>query len=159
MPRRRIKSKKKIDIYRHIRLWDSLHIALTWLDLDRINLDWNDTELIKKLWARHGKFIMENWEQDHTNAGRRPKIWWHVFTQEKDFRILRYESHLNLNDEPEPVELPDGSIQHKYPVYEGQTAYLYRNNLLKDWEIKELKDEYFDDETECVPCYLPVKFK
>lgn len=162
MPRKRIKSKKKIDSYKKMKLWDSLYTALVWTNLDRINLDWTDKKLIKKLWVRHGKFIMETWEQDHTHAGRRPRIWWHVFTEEKDFKILRYEKHMDMSDKkPEPVELPDGSIEYEYPVYEGETAYLYRNNLLKDWEIKELikrnPDTPFEDDDECVPCSIPIR--
>jgi hypothetical protein len=158
MPRKRIESKKKIDSYKKMKLWDSLYTALVWTDLDRINLDWHNKKLIKELWARHGKFIMKNWEQDHTNAGRRPKIWWHVFTEESDFKILRYEKHMNMSDtKPEPVYIADGSLQHEYPVYEGQTAYLYRNNLLSEGEIKELikenPDMPFEDEEEWVPCY------
>jgi hypothetical protein len=155
--RRRIKSKKKMytENYKTMKLWDSLYTALVWVDLDRINLDWKNKKLIKKLWARHGKFIMEEWEKDPARAGHRPKIFWHIFTEEKDFKILRYEPHLNLNNEPEPVELTNGSIEHEYPIYEGETAFLKRNNLLKDFEIQELNDKkgkaHFEEETDNLP--------
>ena len=94
MPRRRIKSKKKIDIYRHMRLWDSLHIALALMDLEKINIDWNNRELIKKLWKWHGNKIMDCWFSDISNFGKRPKIWWHIYTKKSDWKVLGSEDLL-----------------------------------------------------------------
>lgn len=137
-------------------LYDSLHCALTWIDIDRINIDWKDQELIRRLWRLHGKVIMEAWRQDPVNAGSRPKIWWHIFTKKEDFKILRYEKHTNLGGEPEPLEIwPDGHLEYEYPIYEGQSAFLKRLNFLEAWEISEFENiktkAQFETETDNLP--------
>lgn len=156
MVRKRIKSKRKTDTFKSMKLWDSLHCALTWIDIDRINIDWKDKELIKNLWSRHGKFIMEAWRQDLNNAGSRPRIWWNIFIKPEDFKILRYEKHTNQRGVPEPVEIwPDGHLEHEYPMYEDQTAFLKRNDLVEPWETKALNDKEgkagFEEGEECLP--------
>lgn len=154
MARKRIKFKEKI---RSLTLYDSLWCALVWgVDPEEVNINWTDKTLIRKLWRLHGKLIMTAWEQDPSNAGDRPKIWWHIFTKKEDFKILRHEKHRNVNGEPEPVEIwPSGQIEYQYPIFEGKTAVLKKLNFLEAWEISELDDKkgksHFEKETDCLP--------
>lgn len=120
MPRKRVKSKKKNDSYRYMEPYGSLHCALYWVDLDKIKLDWTDTELINQLWEWHGKKIMELWWKENRPA-QRPKIWWHANVDPKDIKILGHK---------------EGK-----PVFESESAFLERNNLLEPWEIEMAKRE------------------
>ena len=142
MPKKRIKKKiRKNDNYKFMELYDDLHTVLTWMPLGRMkDINWKDKELVSNLWKWHGEKIMNEWETDPTHAGQRPRIWWHIFTKNEDFKILRYEKYTGLNGKPEPREMwPDGHLETEYPIYEGETAYLKRKNLLEDWELKEIE--------------------
>jgi len=135
MPKKRIKSKKKFN-YDYLEPYDSLYCALTWIDIDGVNIDWNDRELIKKLWNLHGEKIMEIWRQDPANAGKRPKIWWYV-NSEKDIKVLRYEKYKNVRGEIEAREI-DGHLTSEYSIYESESSYLKRKGLLESWELEVL---------------------
>ena len=154
MPRKRIKSKKK-NIYRFMELYGDLHCVLTWMPPTGVkDIDWQDKELVRNLWERHGQKIMNEWRTDPTNAGKRPKIWWHIHVKRKDFRILRYEDFVtNAVGYYNGKSCTGGEepIIAKHPVYESQTAYLDRKGLLEDWEVEYFKKnrKYLEED------YLP----
>lgn len=138
MSKKRIKSKRRYGDYRYMEPYGGLHFALYWFDIDRINLNWNDKELLKKLWEWHGKKIMELWKNEPAiHTGKRPKIWWHVHAKPEDFKILRYEKL------EEPREYNPGIFTFQRPIYESQYAYLKRNNLLEPWEIERIKKDRY----------------
>jgi hypothetical protein len=121
MVKKRIKSKRKHDNYRYMKPYDDLYCVLTWMPLDGMeDIDWKDTDLIKQLWEWHGEKIMKLWREEN-KPGTRPKIWWYIHAKPEDFKIIKYK-----NGEP---------------VFESESAFLERNNLLEPWEIKELKKD------------------
>ena len=124
-----------------MELYDDLHCVLTWIPLSGMkDIDWEDKKLVSDLWKWHGEKIMNEWRKDPTNAGKRPKIWWHIHTKKEDFKIFRYEKYTDFDGNLEPREMwPDGHIETEYPVYESQTAYLERKGLLEDWEMEYFK--------------------
>lgn len=154
MPRKRIKDKKKIN-YRIMNLYDDLHCALTggFFD-DIVNIDWNDKELVKNLWEWHGEKIMNEWKNDPTHAGKRPKIFWYIFAKKEDFKILRYEDYVTnavgyyCGEPCTPNEKP---IIRKDPVFESETAYLDRKGLLEPWELEYFKNHNKRLEDVCTP--------
>jgi hypothetical protein len=99
--------------------WGSLHTVLTWMPLDGDkDIDWTDTELVKQLWEWHGKKIMDLFRKENRPA-ERPKIWWAVHYKPEDFKIIDHK---------------DGET-----IFESESAFLERHNLLEPWEVEELK--------------------
>ncbi len=173
MPKRRIRFKKKFnidyakltdDLYEAIchrvsmeeHLGDYKHLGYCEHFPGNLNyfylFDKNDPEICRKIWNLHKKAVMEKWKTDpKNNTGSRPFLWW-ICERPEDIRIIRYEKWMdNADKKPEPVELPDGSLEYEYPIYEDQTEYLKRLNLLEDWEIKAFKERFPDFEEERSP--------
>ena len=161
MPRKRIKSKKKkinidyrkltYDLYEAIchrvsmeeHLGDYKHLGYREHLDGNLNyyffFDKNDPKVCRKIWNLHKKAVMEKWKTDKNNVGSRPFLWW-ICERPEDIKIIRYEKWMDNSDKkPEPVELPDGSLEYEYPIYEDQAEYLKRLDLLESWEIQEIK--------------------
>ncbi len=161
MPKRRLRFKKKFNID-YAKLTDELYDAICHkvsmeemlggyehlgyfedMGFDRgyyFMFDKNDPEVCRKIWNLHKKAVMERFKTDpKNNAGTRPFLWW-ISERPEDIRIIRYEKWMDNSDKkPEPVELPDGSLEYEYPIYEDQAEYLKRLDLLESWEIQEIK--------------------
>ena len=175
MPRKRIKGKKKKinlrilthDLYESI--CDKVSLVEMLRDYDYNNVgakysywfmfDKNDPEKCKEVWDLHKEAVMEKWKLDKNNAGKRPFLWW-VCERPEDIKIIRYEKYKDFNGKPEPREMwPDGHIETEYPIYEGETAYLRRLNLLREDEIKIFDSDelcHRDEENSSLP-YWEIK--
>jgi len=134
MARKRIKRKRKYSGYRYMEPYGSLHFALYWFDIDRINLDWNDKELIKRLWDWHGEKIMELWRKED-RPGERPKIWWHVHAKPEDFKIIGFREY------DIAISFKSGKRTIKRIIFKSQYSYLKRNNLLEPWEVEKAEKD------------------
>lgn len=156
MPKKRIRFKKKF-ILNYARLTEDLYDAICkcvsfeeFLEGYKhlgykygnyfVMFDKNDPKVCRRIWNLHKKAVMEKWKTDpKNNAGRRPFLWW-ICERSEDIKFLRFEKHTNERGEPEPIEdiYPDGHTEFEFPIYESETAYLKRLNLLEAWEIKAL---------------------
>lgn len=168
MPKKRIRFKKKFNVdYAKLteELYESIckYVSLAEMLGDYEHLgykygqyfvmfDKNDPKACRKIWNLHKKAVMERWKTDD-NAGSRPFLWW-ICERPEEIKIIRYEKYTNLGGEPEPVEIDiKGTLEYEYPIYESETAYLKRLNLLEAWEIKALKERrlHFEEEIDDLP--------
>lgn len=170
MPRKRIKSKKKL-IIDYTKLTDELfesickkasmselignykHLGYKYGYYFKM-FDANNFKVCNEIWDMHKEEVMKRWKLDKNNAGKRPFLWW-VCERPEEIKIIRYDKYTDLQGNPEPLEMwPDGHIETEYPVYEGETAYLRRLNILEDWEIDVFDSDeicYRDEENESCP--------
>ena len=116
MPKKRVKSKKKLTInYRILshELYEAIcsHVSMEELLEGHTMFDKDDPKVCQRLWKAHKERVMELWRMDHNNAGKRPYLFW------------------KCEKLPAPVK-----------EYKNQLEYLEKNKLIEAWEISGIND-------------------